>query len=142
MSFWKKKSLEEMTSQEWEQLCDGCGKCCVNVLEDHETNELYQTNVSCFMLDTQTCHCKDYKNRKKFVPGCVKLTPKKVPEMDWLPDSCAYRRVWLGQDLPEWHHLVCNDKNRIHELGKSVQGRVISEHEIEDLEDYVIDWFD
>lgn len=140
--FWLQKKLTEMTRKEWESLCDGCGKCCVNVLEDEEDGSLYQTNVSCHMLNHNTCRCKDYRNRKKIVPSCVSLTPKKLAQIDWLPDSCAYVMVEQGKDLPPWHHLQCGDRDRIHREGRSVQGRVISELNVVNLEDHIVPWFE
>lgn len=140
--FWREKSLTKMTKKEWESLCDGCGKCCVNVLEDEEDGGLYQTNVACHMLNCSTCQCKDYPNRKKIVPACVTLTPKKLETIDWLPDSCAYVLVYQGKDLPSWHHLKCGDRERIHQEGRSVKDRVISELEVEDLEDHIVPWFE
>lgn len=142
LPFWKTKTLEEMTRKEWESLCDGCAKCCIVKFEDEETGALAYTNLHCRLLDGNTCQCSDYKNRKKYVPDCVKLTPESVAAVDWLPDSCAYRLVQDGKDLPDWHHLVCGDRNRIHEEGHSVRGRTISEEGIseEDQEDYIVDW--
>lgn len=142
LPFWKTKTLEEMTRKEWESLCDGCAKCCLVKFEDEETGALAYTNLHCRLLDGSTCQCSDYKSRKKYVPDCVKLTPASVASVDWLPDSCAYRLVQDGKDLPDWHHLVCGDRNRIHEEGHSVRGRTISEEGIseEDQEDYIIDW--
>ena len=142
LPFWKTKTLDEMTRKEWESLCDGCAKCCLVKFEDEETGALAYTNLHCKLLDGNTCQCSDYKNRKKYVPDCVKLTPASVAAVDWLPDSCAYRLVQDGKDLPDWHHLVCGDRNRIHEEGHSVRGRTISEEGIseEDQEDYIIDW--
>ncbi|HAY08085.1 MAG TPA: YcgN family cysteine cluster protein [Hyphomonas sp.] len=142
LPFWKTKTLDEMTRKEWESLCDGCAKCCIVKFEDEETGALAYTNLHCRLLDGSTCQCSDYKNRKKYVPDCVKLTPASVASVDWLPDSCAYRLVQDGKDLPDWHHLVCGDRNRIHEEGHSVRGRTISEEGIseEDQEDYIIDW--
>src|SRR6188768_2700694 len=89
--FWRRKALGEMTRAEWESLCDGCGRCCLHKLRDEETGELGWTNVACRLLDTQTCRCTDYANRKARVPDCVKLTPKRLAQIDWLPPSCAYR---------------------------------------------------
>jgi hypothetical protein len=120
--FWKTKSLVEMTEAEWESLCDGCGKCCTISLEDEDTGELHRTNVACNLFDTNTCGCGDYANRKKKVPDCVKLTPKNVPKLDWLPPTCAYRLVALGRDLYWWHHLISGDRETVHAAGASVRG--------------------
>ena len=139
-SFWKKKSLEQLTSSEWESLCDGCGKCCLNKLEDEETDELVFTNVACTLFDQKNCSCKNYKKRSRFVPDCQILTPKKVRRFAWLPSTCAYRLVDEGKDLPQWHHLVCGNRYSIHKVGASVRGKVISEDNVKDLEDHVIDW--
>ena len=87
--FWKTKKLPEMTSEEWESLCDGCAKCCLVKLEDEDTGQLYFTSLHCKLLDGRTCQCKDYPNRKTYVPVCVKLTPEIVATVDWLPESCA-----------------------------------------------------
>lgn len=119
-----------MSQREWESLCDGCGQCCLHKLDDGA--DMIFSNISCHMLDGQTCQCKNYKERKKFVPDCVQLTPRKVKTIDWLPETCAYRLVDEGKDLPDWHHLVCGDKNKVHEAGISARGRIVSEHDIKE----------
>lgn len=140
--FWKRKTLAEMSRNEWESLCDGCGKCCVNKLEFEDTGKVVQTKVACKLLDLQTCRCGDYKNRKKLVPDCIRLTPAAVRKMDWLPSTCGYRLVDAGRDLYWWHPLVSGDPRTVHEAGISVRGRVISEVGVDDLEDYIVDWKD
>jgi len=137
-NFWKGKALNELSKAEWEALCDGCGKCCTYKLEDTETLELYQTNVCCKLLDTEKCYCSNYKQRKKHVKDCVQLTAENVLSFNWLPASCAYVRVAKGQNLPKWHYLVCGDRNRIHEMGKSVQNKVISEEKAGPLDNHII----
>ena len=143
LPFWKTKTLREMTPKEWESLCDGCAKCCLVKLEDEESKELFFTNLHCKLLDGSTCQCSDYKNRKKYVPICVKLTPKIVETVDWLPDSCAYRLVHEGKDLHDWHHLVCGDREEIHRRGWSCQNKTVTEEGVsdEDAIDYVMNWF-
>ena len=138
--FWKTKSLSDMTQKEWESLCDGCGKCCLHKLEDADTGEIAMTDVSCGYLDLQTCRCSDYANRQSNVPDCVKLTRTNLPTLRWLPGTCAYRLIYQGNDLPEWHHLVCGDKEAVHRAEESVRGKAISEAEVEDLERHVTDW--
>ena len=142
--YWKTKTLRGLNSEEWESLCDGCGKCCLNKLEDEDNGDLLFTNISCRLLDSQNCACTNYKNRKSIVPHCSKLTPKKVFSFQWLPKTCAYRLIANGDDLPDWHHLVCGDRERVHLSGNSVRGKVVSEDDIEEeeLEDYVVDWLD
>lgn len=121
--FWKTKTLEQMSTAEWESLCDGCGKCCVFTLEDADNGQLYRTDVACKLLDGQTGQCSNYPDRKKYVPDCVKLTPKKVPKLDWLPTSCAYRLVANGEDLKWWHPLVSGDPSTVHLANASVRGK-------------------
>lgn len=119
--FWKTKTLAQMSEAEWESLCDGCGKCCVISLEDEDTGELHRTDVSCKLFNTVSCGCGDYANRKKRVPDCVKLTPRNVPKLDWLPPTCAYRLVAAGEDLYWWHPLVSGDRETVHSAGASVR---------------------
>lgn len=140
--FWRVKKLSEMTGEEWESLCDGCGLCCLHKLEDSDTHEVTYTNVTCRLLDTGTCRCKNYKIRKKLVPDCVVLTPDRVSEFHWLPRSCAYRLVSEGKDLYPWHPLISASEDSVHKAGISVRGRVISERDAGDLEDHIIDWAD
>lgn len=121
--FWKTKSLAQMSHAEWESLCDGCGKCCVISIEDVDTGVLYRTNVACNLFDTDACGCGDYANRKKRVPDCVKLTPKNVPKLDWLPPTCAYRLVSEGRDLNWWHPLISGDPETVHLAQASVRGQ-------------------
>ena len=100
LPFWRRKRLEQMTREEWESLCDGCGKCCLHKLEDADTGEIAMTDVSCGYLDLQTCRCSDYANRQSNVPDCVKLTRTNLPTLRWLPGTCAYRLIYQGNDLP------------------------------------------
>ena len=104
--FWKTKSLAEMSAEEWESLCDGCGKCCVLKLEDVDSGDIYYTDVACKLLDCASARCTDYPNRKASVPDCVVLRPDNLASLFWMPTSCAYRVVFEGGDLPEWHPLV------------------------------------
>ena len=137
--FWE-LPLAKLASDEWEALCDGCGKCCLNKLEDEDTGEVALTNVACRLLDGQSCLCSDYANRKQRVPDCVKLTPKRVAAIDWLPPTCAYRLLGEGKDLPWWHPLVSGSAETVHEAGVSVRGRTVAEREAGDFEDHVVAW--
>lgn len=138
--FWRTKSLGEMTRAEWESLCDGCGRCCLHKLRDEDTDELAWTEVACRLLDTQSCRCTDYANRKARVPDCVKLTPARVAAIDWLPPSCAYRLLRDGQDLPWWHPLVSGDPETVVQAGISVRGKAVCERDAGALEDHVVAW--
>ena len=140
LPFWKTKTLAQMSRAEWESLCDGCGRCCLHKLRDEDTEELVWTSVACRLLDTHSCLCRDYPNRRAQVPDCVKLTPKKLAAIDWLPPSCGYRLVQEGRDLEWWHPLVSGDPETVHRSGASVRDRVISERAARDLEEHAADW--
>ena len=114
--FWE-RPLASLTREEWEALCDGCGQCCLHKVEDADTGEIYHTNVACKLLDLKTARCSDYPGRRKFVPDCLQLTPDKAGSLDWLPPSCAYRLRADGDPLPEWHYLVCGDREAVHMAG-------------------------
>jgi uncharacterized protein len=140
--FWKRKTLDAMTQAEWESLCDGCGQCCLHKIEDQETGEIAMTDVACRFLDLDACRCTDYPGRQRNVPDCVKLTSDTVLQLRWLPETCAYRLVALGQDLAWWHPLVSGDPETVHTAGISVRGKAISEDRVNDLEDHIQDWLD
>ena len=131
-----------MSSSEWESLCDGCGKCCVLKLEDIDTAEIYYTDVGCKLLDCESCRCLNYANRKKLVPDCVVLTPDGLDALHWMPESCAYRLVNEGKDLPAWHPLVTGIANSTHLSGNSVAGQVVSEASVAeaDMPDHIREW--
>jgi uncharacterized cysteine cluster protein YcgN (CxxCxxCC family) len=143
MPFWRRKTLAEMSAKEWESLCDGCGRCCLNKLEEEDTGRVYYTDVGCRLLDGTTCRCRDYKNRSKKVEDCVRLTPDNVATIKWLPPSCAYRLLAHGRDLYWWHPLLSGDPESVHAAGISVRDRVgVSEEQLgdQDYEDRVVAW--
>ena len=138
--FWRRKRLDEMTLDEWESLCDGCGKCCLFKLEDPDDGDLAYTDIACRLLDTHTCRCKDYVNRTLKIPDCVELTPTTLMTLRWLPSTCAYRLLRDGGDLPNWHPLITGDPESVHWTRQSVRGRVVKEKDAGDLEDHIVDW--
>jgi len=141
--FWRSKALEEMTSGEWESLCDGCARCCLVKLEDEDSGEIHFTDIGCALLDAKTCSCRDYRRRARLVPDCVKLTPAAVRTLSWLPVTCAYRLVAEGKDLPDWHPLVSGCEDSVHEARASVRGRVsMSEEDLpqEMWPEHVVKW--
>ena len=133
-AFWKNKTLMQMSSSEWEALCDGWGKCCLVKLIDDLTDDLHYTTVACKLLDCESCQCGDYENRKSLVEDCVILAPRLIEELHWMPSTCAYRQIYEGKDLYWWHPLISGSPNTVHEAGISVRGRVISEREVKDSE--------
>jgi uncharacterized protein len=141
--FWRRKSLEEMTDSEWESLCDGCARCCLNKLEEEGTDRTFYTNVGCRLLDGETCRCRDYKHRLEKVDDCVRLTPKNIKRITWLPPSCAYVLLAEGKDLYWWHPLVSGDPQTVHAAGVSVRSHALaSENDVpdEDLEEHIVSW--
>ena len=140
--FWKTKTLEQMSPAEWETLCDGCGRCCVEKLENKKTGKVYFTNVSCRFLDAEKCSCTAYRQRRQKAPWCLSLTAKMVPKIRWLPKSCAYRLIHERRGLAWWHPLVSGRRETVHQAGISVSGKVISSTHVhpDDLVNYVVDW--
>ncbi|MDS9467835.1 YcgN family cysteine cluster protein [Paracoccus sp. MBLB3053] len=139
--FWE-LPLKSLQPDEWEALCDGCGKCCLNKIEYEDTGELAFTRVSCKLLDGQTCQCSNYAKRHDYVPDCIVLTPKKLKEIAWwLPATCAYRLRTEGKPLYPWHHLISGSRESVHEAGISIRGRTVSELTVteDDWDDYIIE---
>ena len=143
-AFWNNKSLAAMTAQEWESLCDGCGRCCLHKLEDVDSGILFYTDVACRLLDEHHCRCTNYRERMHIVQDCLHLSADDDDQFHWLPSSCAYRKLANGQPLEWWHPLISGDPESVHQAGISIRGRVVSESEVprEQLEDHIISWID
>ncbi|MCX7382326.1 MAG: YcgN family cysteine cluster protein [Alphaproteobacteria bacterium] len=140
MPFWKTKTLAEMSVEEWESLCDGCGRCCLHKVRYEESGGLAFTNVACRLLNLETAQCSDYTNRRRKVPDCVQLTVGDMDHIDWLPPSCAYRLIDEGKPLAWWHPLVSGDPQTVHEAGVSIRGRALSEKRAGMLEHHLAEW--
>ncbi len=140
-AFWKEKPLTDLSPAEWESLCDGCAKCCIIKFEDEDTGRIYHTNAVCELLDIYHCKCTRYAERSELVPTCLTLNATLIQELKWMPDTCAYRLLAEGKDLPDWHPLISGDPKTVHQAGISVRGKVVSAKDVEedDLFDYVID---
>jgi uncharacterized cysteine cluster protein YcgN (CxxCxxCC family) len=139
-NFWETKTLQELTADEWESLCDGCGLCCLVKVEDEDSGEVFNTSVCCRLLDVETCRCNDYTDRFEKAPMCTLLSYDNLASMKWLPDSCAYRRLLNDKPLPEWHYLVCGNRESVHQAGISAKWFALSEEYIhpDQLLDFII----
>ena len=140
--FWERKKLDQMSHAEWEALCDGCGKCCLNKLEDEETGEVALTRVACRLFDDTTCRCAQYDIRHQFVPECIVLKPANIESnLYWMPETCAYKLLWQGKPLFDWHPLISGDPETVHDAGVSMQHRTVAEYEVDedDWEDHIIE---
>ena len=140
--FWEKKPLSDLSQTEWEALCDGCGKCCLNKLEDEDTEEVVLTRVACRLLDDATCRCTHYENRHQFVPDCIVLKPGNIDKHAyWMPQTCAYRLLWEGRPLHDWHPLISGTPDSVHAAGVSVRHATVSEFDtpFEEWEDHIIE---
>lgn len=140
--FWEGRPLASLNKAEWEALCDGCGKCCLNKLEDEETGDVVLTRVACRLLDGETCRCTQYPIRHQFVPDCIVLNAGNIEDnLYWMPATCAYRLIWEGRPLRDWHPLISGDPDSVHKAGISIKSQSVAEWEVdlEDWEDHIID---
>ena len=139
--FWETVPLAEMSREQWESLCDGCAKCCLHKLEDEDDGQVYYTKVVCRYMDDD-CRCTEYQRRNELVPNCVWLRPEDVESFHWLPSTCAYRLVYEGQPLPQWHPLISGNDESVHQAGVSIKGRALSEEFVhpDGYEEHIIHW--
>ena len=138
--YWKTVPLTEMTREQWESLCDGCAKCCLQKLEDEDTGEIHFTNIVCDLLDLENCRCTHYSERSVLIPSCVTLTMADLEDPYWLPSTCAYRLLAEGQDLPQWHPLVSGSSRTVETSGNCIRGKVVRESDADEWEFHLIDW--
>ena len=139
--FWQ-LPLEQLTPAEWEQLCDGCGRCCLHKLEDEDSGEVFYTRVACARLELDSCRCTVYAARMQAEPECAVITPANLDALDYLPESCAYRLRRAGLPLPPWHPLLSGDAQSVHRAGISVRSYALPLSAVpdpDDLEDFIID---
>jgi len=134
--FWK-KPLQTLSPEEWEALCDGCGRCCLEKLEDDDTGEVLYTKVACKLLDIKRCRCMQYAKRHQVVPECLPVTITNEKMFSWLPPTCAYRLLYEGKELPAWHYLQCGKRSEVHKAGISVRHFAILQEDGMELEDYI-----
>jgi uncharacterized cysteine cluster protein YcgN (CxxCxxCC family) len=142
--FWEYKNLAELDSDEWESLCDGCGRCCLLKIEDEDSGRLFYTNVVCEYFDNAHCQCTHYVDRSLLVPDCIKVTPEVATTQKWLPDTCAYRLLAEGRPLYDWHPLISGDRNTVLTAGISVRDRVVSERYVhpDELPEHLAHWLE
>ena len=140
MSFWKTKKLTEMTDEEWESLCDNCGKCCLHKLEDEESGKIVFTDVACKLMNLNTCRCTHYNERNRLVPECLDLKHDDFTQFNWLPSTCAYRLLNDGKELPAWHPLISGTTSSVKRAGVSISSYAIKESMVMNLEDHIIEW--
>ncbi|MDT4291306.1 YcgN family cysteine cluster protein [Methylomonas sp. MO1] len=140
MNFWETKTLAQMSTEEWESLCDNCGKCCLNKLEDEDTGEIAFTSVACDLIDLESCRCTRYSERCTLVPECIDLKQHDFAEYNWLPSTCAYRLLTDGEPLPNWHPLISGTSESVKEAGVSIGSYAIKESQVTDMEDHIIEW--
>jgi uncharacterized cysteine cluster protein YcgN (CxxCxxCC family) len=140
--FWQRKKLAELTDAEWESLCDGCGRCCLKKLEDETTGKIVYTDVACKLLDRERCRCTRYRRRHDLVADCVALRAGDARTFDWLPTTCAYRKLAGGKPLDWWHPLVSGDPDTVHRAGISVRGRALAERDVpvDELDTRIVRW--
>ena len=141
-TFWESVPLNKMTDDEWEALCDGCGRCCLNKLEDPDTGHVALTRIACRLLDNESCRCAQYDIRHQFVPECIRMTAETIAKHAyWLPNTCAYKLLHEGKKLPEWHPLRTGTEQSVHAAGISVQGWSIPEFEVpeDEWEDHIVE---
>lgn len=152
--FWETKSLEQMNQEEWEALCDGCAKCCLNKFIDdeeeegptavlHQDEQVHYTNIACRYLNSHKCECTEYSQRTMLVPDCIQLTKENLKDIFFMPTSCAYRRLHEGRGLPHWHPLLNGGKKSLmHKKQMSVRNKTISELQVnmDDFEDFIVRW--
>ena len=141
--FWEQLSLDEMSADQWEALCDGCGRCCLQLLEDEDSGRLMRTRIACHLLDEDTCQCTDYANRTERVSGCLQITPETMGDIyPWMPPTCAYKLLHDGKPLEKWHPLVSGNKQSVFDAGIAVKGWSVSERfvPVSDWESYPVKW--
>ena len=137
--FWERYTLDQLNQDEWEALCDGCAKCCL--LKIINKKKIFITNISCSMLELDSCRCSDYLNREKNVTACLKLTKDNLQKNSkFLPSSCSYKLIGEGKPLPQWHHLISKDKKSVHRINQSIKNYCVSETLVDQdyYEDHIV----
>jgi len=138
---WWERPLDALNDEQWEQLCDGCGLCCMHKFEDEDSGEMLFTDVACRLFESGSCRCMQYAQRSELVPECMQIRHFTAEQFAWLPASCAYRLRQEGKPLLDWHPLISGDAGSVHDAGISMRGRSVPECEVDedDLPMHIID---
>lgn len=132
--------LASLSDEQWEALCDHCGRCCLLKLENEETDEVFYTNIICHLYDLDEGRCCNYSQRKQKVVGCVDIKKFGGEIYSQLPETCAYRLRYNNLPLPDWHPLVAGGDGKMQQAMKHIKYRAISEEGLDEkqFEDHIV----
>lgn len=139
--FWE-KPLDSLNAEQWEQLCDGCGRCCLKKLVAEDSDEIFYTRIVCRYFDQQSSRCQCYSARNQKVPDCLVVKNSNINELNWMPETCAYKLRHQGKPLYDWHPLIAGNRIAMERAGISIRGKVLSEEYVHQhgMEEHIINW--
>lgn len=82
----------------WESICSHCGRCCFEREMDEDGHISVNYALPCEFFDKDTHLCIVYSDRFNVCDRCCKMTGFQAAYGRFVPDECAYARLFRNTD--------------------------------------------